>query len=186
MEVNPSPSLKDDVHDVLQTVPAPIREFLTGPDRNRIISEIAQKHRLHADQAGIFEKHLIVMLLGILPPPEFLKALSEAAITDEASAGIVSDVNEQIFKPLQEKIRTSSQPKIQSTSPKPLQTIQPRPIPPPPANLPGLMGNDHLLRDHEESHIDIRTPRPAPTITAPPSKPIMKEYGVDPYREVPE
>lgn len=125
----PEPSLEESIASVLSQVPAPIRDFLTGPERDKILSDLTTKYTLHLDQADVFERQFISMLLGLVQPDEFTGALQTAGIPSETVANITQDLNTLVFLPLQEKMRKAGEgsgaasataPEIEAvTAPKP-------------------------------------------------------------------
>lgn len=125
-------SRRSDIAGALATIianlPAPVREFVNGPDRDRVSLELMQKYRLHADEAGEFERAYIRMLLGIDTPDEFILSLRQAGIPDQSISGLINDVNEMVFIPLRRKEREMSEPQ-----PEPKPSAAP---PPPPAAIP--------------------------------------------------
>lgn len=95
-------SLDEKIAILMRELPVPVQEFLQSPERNAISSQLAQKYRLHADTAGLFERAYIFMLLGISSPDQFVQELRNAGIDDTTVRGLASDVNELVFKKLRE------------------------------------------------------------------------------------
>lgn len=105
-QVNQSPddiSFEENVQEVLHGLPQPIQDFLTGPERDAVTVKITQKHNLHADQAGRFQKAFLFMLMGIFSPEQFAKDLADVGISPETVRALANDVNEEVFKPLRAK-----------------------------------------------------------------------------------
>ncbi len=127
------------VSTLMKELPKPVQDFLAGPERDRISNELSQKHRLHVDQAGEFERAYLFMLLGIMSPNEFVSTLTEAGIAPEAVSALAADVNEMVFIPLRKKERDP-----RSAMPAAAIPQKPAPLPPPaieykpaPVTLPG-------------------------------------------------
>lgn len=114
----------DAVASVLLGLPEPVREFVMGPERDRVALALMQKYGLHADQGGEFERAYIQMLLGVKSPDEFRDALRAAGIPETSISGLTTDVNEMVFKPLRQIEREMSEQEPEPVSPPP---------PPPPA-----------------------------------------------------
>lgn len=93
-------SVEDAMSVLLNELPKPVRDFVTGPERARIALSLTQKYRLHVDEAGEFERAYMFMLLGIASPEEFVDNLTKAGIAPEIVRALARDVNELVFVPL--------------------------------------------------------------------------------------
>ena len=102
-------SIEDAIGTLLEGLPKEVRDFVTGPERSRVALSLSQKYRLHADEAGEFERAYIFMLLGISSPEEFVDTLTKAGIPAESVRGLAKDVNEQVFVPLR-RVEQGAQP----------------------------------------------------------------------------
>ena len=96
-------SFEENVQEVLQGLPQPLQDFLMGPERDAVTARITQRHNLHADQAGRFQKAFLFMLMGIFSPEQFAKDLADIGVSPETVRALANDVNEEVFKPLREK-----------------------------------------------------------------------------------
>lgn len=143
MDDNATSTQPSDVSDAIATLianlPAPVREFVNGPDRDRVALELMQKYDLHADQGGDFERAYIRMLLGVDTPDEFTASLRQAGISEASISGLTNDVNEMVFKPLRRKeqeapVRATAP--IPPPAPTPVRETPPAPVVPPPAPAP--------------------------------------------------
>ncbi|MBU0750293.1 hypothetical protein KKH15_02130 [Patescibacteria group bacterium] len=114
----------------MSELPAPIQNFLTGPERSAKILELSNKYSLHADQAGVFERAFLFMLLGISTPTEFSEQLRAAGVSEQSVKGLINDVNEGVFKKLRQQEQTdgiaapSSAPLIEEDD-----ELKPLPVP---------------------------------------------------------
>jgi len=136
--------------EILLKLPEPVREFVTGPERDRVSLALSQKYQLHADQAGIFERAYIQMLLGVISPEQFISTLRQASVPEADVTGLTNDVNEMVFKPLRRKEQELSEkapePRQPAPPPAPVKereeapAPQPAPIPPPPIYAPPFPG----------------------------------------------
>jgi hypothetical protein len=178
------------VKEVLSTLPPAVRVYLTSGKYSAVAQQLMQNYSLHADQAMLLERELILLITGSETPVEFgMSLIEEGQIPEDTVRSIMTDLNKMVFMPLQEQMKNSmpSAPS-QSTAPKPAppppaykpavppvpqaiprpaspapsaQPVQ-RPVPAPPANLPGQGGFDHMLEDREEPHINVgAAPMPA-------------------------
>lgn len=184
-------SLEDSLKQVLGTLPPVIRDYITQEKYTAAAQNLMRQYKLRIDQGGVLERELLLLLMGVENPQEFVDALIKEAGLDQATVdGITRDINNQIFVPLraQEMKASTAMPKAPAAAPSPAQpgthfqlqnkipTPQ-RPMPsrsPMPASAPRQslpqMPFDHMLEDHEEPHIDFKpqsapAPRPATPAT---------------------
>jgi hypothetical protein len=199
MDQNQSgPTFEEGLKEVMQSLPPFIREYLAQGKYTPVAQSLMGKYKLRIDQGGVLERELLMLLMGIENPTEFVSALTnEAGIPQEMVNGIVQDINDQVFVPLrrQEEMQ-SKRPPIQSVlAPKPLSPA-PKPVAPMPAHMaplppkiampksgslgdivrriapPSQLDSSKLLEDHEEPHIELKAPAPsAPAMQSPQIKP---------------
>ncbi|OGG67664.1 hypothetical protein A3H77_00220 [Candidatus Kaiserbacteria bacterium RIFCSPLOWO2_02_FULL_56_11] len=175
---------QDQVVNAFNRLPEAIREYLSGPETGKVMTEIQKKYNLHVDTAGKVSECTGYLLLGLMSPAEMSSTLvTDAALQEEGVRQLMSEINQKIFVPLQARMRGGEEPvrvvpqvgvPSYQPPPKPLapplvRPVQPspplrpqampRPVPKPPPNLPGATP-DHLLPDHEAEHIHVPTPQP--------------------------
>ncbi len=184
-------TLDQAVGTLLNELPAPVRTFVTSPQRDQVAMDIMRKYGLHADQAGIFQRAYIFMLLGIMGPQDFMIELQNTGISAEMTGNIAKDVNERVFIPLRQQeqqppstpqasLSKPTIPPMQVTVPKPpLSTNVPtqNPIP----TLPNTPPTPKPPQSSVNSSPAAPTPQQAPRNAA--LHNVLKQYGVDPYRE---
>lgn len=122
-------SVDDAMSVLLSELPQPVRDFVTSPERARIALSLTYKHRLHADEAGEFERAYMFMLLGISSPEEFVDTLTKAGIPPETVRALAQDVNEQVFVPLR---KAEQAPQRATVAPTQAVTLPGSSIPVPP------------------------------------------------------
>jgi hypothetical protein len=141
----PEPSIEESIQQVMHTLPPPIRRYLGQGKYSVVANGLMKKYGLHADQGGILEREIMLLLMGIENPDEFTQALvGEAQLDQQTVNSIVQDVNAQIFLPLREEMRNgtqNTQPPVPPSVPPPVPQLQepPRmtmPVPPPRVNAP--------------------------------------------------
>ncbi|MDB5195141.1 MAG: Phage Tail Collar [Parcubacteria group bacterium] len=149
---------------LVDDLPRPVREFVLGPERDRISLSLTQKYSLHADQAAAFEQTYLFLLLGVSSPEEFAQALKNAGISEETVLGLTNDINEQVFKPLRAKIQESTGTPPDSSAP-----AIPAPV------IPSTSGGASAV---SKTPIPVAPPLPPPPIprpiSAPPAMPIAR------------
>lgn len=132
--------LEEQVAFLMEDLPLPIRKFLQSPERDAVSLRLTQKHGLHADDAGAFERAYIYMLLGVFTPDEFVQELRESGLGEATIRELAADVNEQVFKKLRQEEREEGPvPAIYRSAPSAPQ-VPPMQIgerPAVPENLPG-------------------------------------------------
>lgn len=85
----------------MRTLPPIIRDYLSAGKYTTVARNLTTKYGLRIDQAGILEREIMLLLMGIETPQEFAQALTEEARLDKKIVdGIALDVNEQVFIPL--------------------------------------------------------------------------------------
>ncbi len=204
-------TLESDIKELLKEVPPLIRAFFASGKVEIIAKNLMQKYRLHIDQGAVVEREIILLLLGLKGPEEFVKTLAEETKLDKSTVNsIVQDINTQIFIPLREEemkgvgMKTSPaigipqviKPAAPGGTPPSHFHLQnkiappPRPAPPQPQKA---TDSRKLLEDHEEPHIEFKgaiyhppIPKPSAVPPTPPKpKPVVPttSYSSDPYRE---
>lgn len=142
-------TLAEQMAVLMQELPQPLQDFLRSPQRDAVAAELGAKYLLRIDQAGVFERSYLYMLLGVYTPDEFVQELRDAGIPDAAVRGLTTDVNERVFKQLQheEQSTDSVTPVLASTPiPAPARPVAPpmqvfapaapAPFAPPPTSIP--------------------------------------------------
>jgi hypothetical protein len=97
-------TLDESVAQVMQTLPPVIRQYLVQEKYTAVTKGLMAKYALRVDQAGILEREIMLLLMGIDSPDEFIQALvEEAQLSQSTINSIVQEVNDQIFIPLRKK-----------------------------------------------------------------------------------
>jgi len=164
------PTLEDSIRHVASKLPAPVREYIGGTALPDVARSITAKYNLHIDQGAVFQRELMLVLMGIEEPGELAKTLQdELGLTTEVIGQILDDLNKEVFQPLQAKMRTAT-------------TEAPKVAPAVPVSLPGAgqwdSTNIGMPALQPSSPAVPATPPPPPQL-----KPIVKEYTSDPYHE---
>lgn len=85
----------------MRTLPPIIRDYLSAGKYTTVARNLTTKYGLRIDQAGVLEREIMLLLMGIETPQEFAQALTEEARLDKKIVdSIALDVNEQVFIPL--------------------------------------------------------------------------------------
>jgi len=202
-------TFEDSVAQVMQTLPPIIRAYLAKGTYTEVAKKMTTKYGLRIDQAGVLERELMLLLMGIETPPEFVQALMEEARLDKKIVdSIVLDVNEQVFIPLraeEQKIGMSKMSEPAIIPPKGITNLIKKdepsaPLPPKPtiSTRPSttlgdvvrsvllapakLLDSKLLLEDHEEpspSLKSLETPAPKP-VEPPKTAPAASEPAEKP------
>lgn len=161
------PTLESDIRELMKEIPPPIRAFFASGKVETVAKNLMLKNRLHIDQGAIVEREVILLLLGLKNPTEFVQTLLEEARLDEQTVNsIVQDINAQIFVPLREEMRRGpvaevAPPQAQSAAAEPPRRETQPPLPPLTTIIPA---NPQL------------PPRPAPMLTSVPRYVPPKKY----------
>lgn len=153
-------------------MPPVVRAYLTSGRCSAVARDLMIQYGLHIDQGGIFERELMLLIMGIESPEAFLDALEhEAGIPDDVARNLTADINRDVFIPMRDEMRRSDsvpnapaapppQPRVQVPPPSYGASPPPRPAPPsPPVPLPPPL------------EAFVPPPRPGPAITLPPLPP---------------
>ena len=131
-------TLEESVKQVMRTLPPSIRQYLGQGKYSPVAKHLMEKYGLHIDQGTVLEREIMLLLMGIESPDEFVQALTEEARLDEKTIrGIMGDVNEQIFIPLRDEMRRADTKKEELKGPPPPPSYPPKlPVPRPPQIMP--------------------------------------------------
>lgn len=165
---------------VMQTLPLVIRTYISQGKGTMVAKSLMIKYGLRIDQAGVLEREIMLLLMGIETPVEFTQSLAEDAKLDRQTIeNIVRDLDAQVFLPLKERMRSGAvaepelpKPTAPQSSPIPTLIIPKPSIRPPlpaprnitfqPRMLPPTSVNK-LLEDHEEPHLEFKKAPMPPT-----------------------
>jgi hypothetical protein len=110
MDQQQEPTFEESVKQVMQTLPPPIREYLSQGNYSVVAKNLMRKYTLHIDQGGVLEREIMLLLMGIDSPEEFSKSLKEEAkVSEDVMRSIMTDINQEIFIPLQKEMRNGGQ-----------------------------------------------------------------------------
>ncbi len=113
----------DQMRALLEDVPPAIRSFILNELPSQA-ERLTNTYRLHADQGGLLERELLLMLAGEEQPSDFSKELTDAGIPADTVRNIITDVNENIFKKLQ-AAELEATPQEAPAEPKPAYRSEP-------------------------------------------------------------
>lgn len=129
--------MEEALKQVMPALPPAIRHYFAEGRLIPVVRGLVSKYGIRIDQAGILEREVMLLLMGLETSTEFVEALAEEAkIDDETIGKIVQDINEQIFIPLRAEMEhgaaTAVQP-AQSVARPVVAAAPEQPPPPPPA-----------------------------------------------------
>ena len=174
----------DQMRALLEDVPPAIRSFILNELPSQA-ERLTNTYRLHADQGGLLERELLLMLAGEEQPSDFSKELTDAGIPADIVRNIITDVNENIFKKLQ-AAELEAAPQEAPAEPKPAYRSEPArvampvmqvasqsaaaPVPPVTA-APSAPSHINLI----QAEPAVVPPSPAPAPISMPASPAMPE-----------
>ncbi|MCX6787785.1 MAG: hypothetical protein NT108_01310 [Candidatus Kaiserbacteria bacterium] len=116
--VQPEPTFDESVKQVMQTLPSVVRTYLSQGKYTIVAKSMMTKYGLRIDQGGVLEREIMLLLMGIESPTEFMQTLAEEARLDQkVITSIVQDINAQIFVPLREEERRGGEGSLTPTAP---------------------------------------------------------------------
>lgn len=111
-------ALDESVKQVMQTLPPVVRAYLSQGKYTLVAKSLMAKYGLRIDQGGVLEREIMLLLMGIESPTEFMQALAEEArLEQKVITGIVQDINAQIFVPLREEEMKGGEGGLMPTAP---------------------------------------------------------------------
>ncbi len=136
MDTTQPENIFSDVPSVVQSLPTPIRTFLTDGSAESTVQTITQKNHLHANQSTIIERDLLLTLMGIQEPSSLPQTLSKDAGLDEKTLqNVLRDMDTLVFVPLHKAMQSSGLiPKVEISTEKDI-LVEPVVPTPPPQNL---------------------------------------------------
>lgn len=165
----------------MRDLPPTLRKYLANRRYSLVAKGLMTKYGLHIDQGAILEREIMLLLMGIETPDEFVASLKEDAfLSNEIVGGITKDVNDQIFVPLQQQMRQEgsapSAPARQTPPPPPAVTQPPIATPryqPPPSPSPLPPRTSIPVSPPPPPSLPVVAPppppRPLPPVPPPPS-----------------
>lgn len=136
----------------MPTLPLAIRNFFADGKLQSVTQSLVAKYGLRVDQAGVLERELMLLVMGLESPTEFVDTIGDEGNIDDASIEtLVQDINELVFTPLRTEIERTTRraAPIAPLPPRPVQMpVQPPTRPPvvqqPPAPTAQAPVPDHL------------------------------------------
>ncbi len=156
-------TLDESIAQVMKVLPPVIRNYLAQGKYTAVAKDLMAKYGLRIDQAGVLEREIMLLLMGIENPDEFAQALTEEAKLDQkAISGIAQDINTLIFVPLREEEMKSGAMKAEPAA---------KPIVPAPSAAPAFGAPPLQKPRHLDNRIPPPPPRPVPPMPPTPPRP---------------
>lgn len=93
------------LHEILKGLPPDVNEAIGSVDYIDTLMGMEKKYRLHIDQADALGNEIYKLMLGLIPPQEFIGQIeTNARIPRETAKLIAAEVNEKIFRPVRESL----------------------------------------------------------------------------------
>lgn len=93
------------LHEILKELPPDVNEAIGSVDYIDTLMSMEKKYRLHIDQADALGNEIYKLMLGLIPPQEFIGQIETSAhIPRETAKLIAAEVNEKIFRPVRESL----------------------------------------------------------------------------------
>ena len=146
MDQQREPTFEESIKEVMQTLPPPIRNYLSQGKYSLVAKNLMRKYGLHIDQGGVLEREIMLLLMGIENPDEFAASLkSDATLSEDVVRNIMTDVNQEIFIPLQKEMRNAGSGAQEERSAAPRASVSvPSYAPSPASRPPALSGSAPL------------------------------------------
>lgn len=151
--------------ELLNRVPSSVRNFILGPERNQIITELKATYALTPTQGAVLETDFTLALLGVSEPIEFRENLVAAKVSPETADVILKEIYTRVFSRFENQPKQDNELALQH---KPEMMI---------VNEPTITPKSPPATPIVSSSVRPVVP-PAPNTT-----PLVKAYVADPYRE---
>lgn len=203
-----STDIQNQIQERLAQLPESVRRAIKNINYTAQVQSLMQKHNLRLDQAGIVDREIMLVLLGLEHPDKlFSNLMREGGLSKDVAVAIAEDLNEKIFKAIRhELVETYDKGKMleeifdgkpAAVSEKPLPTpgisastpiIVPQTPTQPvtPTNTPSQPNTIAKTKLEQSFHIPTQTATislGAPAMTPQASAQPLKRREVDPYRE---
>src|SRR3989344_4305185 len=94
-------TLAESAKEIMATLPPVARAYLISGQPSSAVKTLTTRYGLSTDQGGVLERELMLLIMGIGSPQEFvLQPKVEADLADETIRGISNDLERDIFNPL--------------------------------------------------------------------------------------
>lgn len=98
--------MPEEYHDKFSALPEDVKEAISSVNSAEKIRQVASKHKLHIDQVGELGTQTGLVMLGVLPPRDFVKAIvDKLQVTPEVARAIAADINTEIFNQIRESLK---------------------------------------------------------------------------------
>lgn len=115
-------TFEESLKEVMQTLPPVIRDYLAQGKYTAAAQGLMSKYGLRINQGGVLERELMLLMMGVEDPDEFMATLkSEAMLPEDIVRQIMVDLNQNIFMPLREEMMksgTGNEPQVAPPSPR--------------------------------------------------------------------
>lgn len=199
-----STDIQNQIQERLAQLPESVRRAIKNINYTAQVQSLMQKHNLRLDQAGIVDREIMLVLLGLEHPDKlFSNLMQEGGLSKDVATAIAEDLNEKIFKAIRhELVETYDKGKMleeifdgepAAVSEKPLSTpgvsaststiVPPTPAQPTTPAQPNTIAKTKL---EQSFHIPTQTATislSVPAMTPQAASPIVKRREIDPYRE---
>ncbi len=181
--------------------PSFVREAFNAEKTTTFLVYLREKYGFHIDTAGMLGKQVGYLLLGLVNPSDFYRAIVAAGMSEDIAKKVTEEINQNIFMPLNQGLRASNMEVVRTPPPPPPAVARPMPASEPPMvvrTLPPLQAAPPIpVKAPQPASVPPPppTPRPVPPVpanlpgvapepkTAIPAPRPASKYGADPYRE---
>lgn len=189
----------------LAELPESVRRAIKNINYTTQVQSLMQKHNLRLDQAGIVDREIMLVLLGLEHPDKlFSNLMQEGGLSKDVATAIAEDLNEKIFKAIRHELvetyekekaveetvdktptaaseKTVPMPNVSTPAP----TIVPQTPVQPTAPINTLPQPNAIAKTKLEQSFHIPTQTATVSLnqtSATPAQPIRRRE-IDPYRE---
>lgn len=112
----------EEIQKRIDSLPEAVADLLYSPEMASIVREVADKHKLHIDQAGLLEAEVGELMLGLTEPQDFSTYLAQTLRIDRAKAeGLAGDINKELMSKVRALMGQPSASSVSAAPPAPPQ-----------------------------------------------------------------
>lgn len=111
---------KEKINEAYKKLPEEMKAILVSDETSEFVMNLGKKYQLHVDQTGALSNAIILIMVGLMRPNEFIPAVAKNLnIETDKAQQIAKEINDQIFAPIRESLKQvhSSAPKLNDEQP---------------------------------------------------------------------
>jgi len=93
------------IKEKFEKLPKELQDTLVSPETQKLVQTVGQKYKLHIDDIGALETEMMLVLLGIEHPNDFLKNIvRETGMSQDDAKAAAKELEEKLFLPMRSSL----------------------------------------------------------------------------------